>query len=91
MNPFVTGGIGFALNLQAKSKSAGRGECKPVIGLFRGIARVGKVGHLIRPCSISYVDDHVCCPAFTWYVYGANLNYVAHGSIILSSRTITWI
>ena len=32
MNPFGTGGIGLALNLQAKPTSVGQGECKPVIG-----------------------------------------------------------
>ena len=32
MNPFGTGGTGLARNLQARSKSAGQGECIPVIG-----------------------------------------------------------
>ena len=32
MNPFGTGGTGLARNLQARSKSAGQGECSPVIG-----------------------------------------------------------
>ena len=32
MNPLDTGGTGSALNLQAKSKRAGQGECTPVIG-----------------------------------------------------------
>jgi transposase-like protein len=32
MNLFGTGGIGLGRNLQAKSRSAGQGECTPVIG-----------------------------------------------------------
>ena len=32
MNPFDTGGTGLALNSQVRSKSAGQGECSPVIG-----------------------------------------------------------
>ena len=32
MNPLGTGGIGLALNSQARSKSAGQGACSPVIG-----------------------------------------------------------
>ena len=32
MNPLGTGGIDLALNLQTRSKSAGQGECSPVIG-----------------------------------------------------------
>ena len=31
MNPFDTGGTGLALNSQPRSKSAGQGECNPVI------------------------------------------------------------
>jgi len=32
MNPEGTAGIGLGLNLHTRSKSAGHGECKPVIG-----------------------------------------------------------
>ena len=32
MNPLDIGGIGLALNLQTRSKSAGQGEYSPVIG-----------------------------------------------------------
>ena len=32
MNPFGAGGIGLARSSQARSKNAGQGECKPVVG-----------------------------------------------------------
>ena len=32
MNPFGTGGTGLALNSQARSKSAGQGECSQATG-----------------------------------------------------------
>ena len=59
------------------------GDLQSALGFFRHRV-VGKVGHLIRSCSISYVDDHVRGLAFAWYVHGANLNYAAHCANLLS-------
>jgi hypothetical protein len=46
MNPFGIGGTDLALNLQARSRSAGQVECSPVIGngINYGAQSIMKVG-----------------------------------------------
>jgi hypothetical protein len=46
MNLFAIGGTDLALNLQARSRSAGQAECSPVIGngkLWRPVDHEGEV------------------------------------------------